>query len=334
MSSIHYSWYLSGLNEEYKDQVIILMGEEIKLGRTEQNDVVLAQNNISRHHASIFVGPKACHIQDMGSRNGTFVNGTRIDPAAPKKIAIQDELRIGQYLFVVGKKAPKNTGYAVTAEKILQAKKKIESFSKEWSKELRIKSEKLRSKDFFSSKQKKSIKLPEIKLSKRFVLYSLMILVLAWAAYSSQSKDSTPSSKSVESQKETSLANSTSISTNPNTKSYPAAKRSDIDSIMERALSYVQFKDYAAAIPLLQSVLATESENEKARLLLDRCKKRLLETIEHHRENGAREYEKLYYDRAIIEWKKAYSLAVDFDSTIASQIETLIQDAQDKLKNN
>ncbi|MEZ4704648.1 MAG: FHA domain-containing protein [Bdellovibrionota bacterium] len=324
MSGDQHIWYLSGLNQEFKDQAIVLIGDEITLGRTEQNDVVLAHNNISRHHASIFITPKACHIQDMGSRNGTYVNGERIDPAAPKKIVLQDEIRIGQYLFLVGRKEPQNPMYAATSEKWLQAKE----FVREVSKEFRQKSKELASASAFKFKEvqkKKKLEMP--RLSRRGALYGVMFLVLAWVGYTSmQSPSPTLESSSQPSEKP---ETSTPIS---QTEKIKPAPRGELDSLMERAMSYVQFQDYAAAIPLLQRILATDASNEKARQLLLRSEKKLLENISIHRENGAREYEKLFFDRAIIEWKKAYSLAVNYNQEMASEIQTLIDDAEEKLR--
>lgn len=48
------------------------------LGRGSDCDVVLASDIVSRRHASVEVGPAAMRIADIGSSNGTYVNGCRV----------------------------------------------------------------------------------------------------------------------------------------------------------------------------------------------------------------------------------------------------------------
>ena len=45
------------------------------LGRESANAVVLKDNGASRRHARIHVGPEGWVVEDLGSRNGTYVNG-------------------------------------------------------------------------------------------------------------------------------------------------------------------------------------------------------------------------------------------------------------------
>ena len=49
-----------------------------KMGRQSDNDLVLLDNRISRHHASILRGDDGYLIEDAGSRHGTLVNGERV----------------------------------------------------------------------------------------------------------------------------------------------------------------------------------------------------------------------------------------------------------------
>lgn len=50
----------------------------IRIGRSHDNDIVLTDNEVSRHHAFVWETNGTVYVRDEGSRNGTFVNGSRI----------------------------------------------------------------------------------------------------------------------------------------------------------------------------------------------------------------------------------------------------------------
>jgi cardiolipin synthase A/B len=49
------------------------------IGRSEENDIVVADALVSRHHARITLAEGACTLADLGTANGTFVNGERVE---------------------------------------------------------------------------------------------------------------------------------------------------------------------------------------------------------------------------------------------------------------
>ena len=71
------------------------LGSEFVLGRLAGEDATLgADRKLSRRHARITRGPEGeLTIEDLGSANGTFVNGRRI--AAPRALAPGDSIRVG-----------------------------------------------------------------------------------------------------------------------------------------------------------------------------------------------------------------------------------------------
>jgi ABC-type multidrug transport system ATPase subunit len=53
----------------------------ITIGRATDNDIVIPDVLASRHHATLVQTPEGVEIQDAGSINGTFVNGSRVKEA-------------------------------------------------------------------------------------------------------------------------------------------------------------------------------------------------------------------------------------------------------------
>lgn len=66
-----------GLEQEYE-----LGKSKVTLGRAMTNDIILGDGRVSRVHARIECSQTGCTIVDLGSSNGTRLNGTRIEKAA------------------------------------------------------------------------------------------------------------------------------------------------------------------------------------------------------------------------------------------------------------
>jgi pSer/pThr/pTyr-binding forkhead associated (FHA) protein len=74
----------------------IQTGKETKIGRSLDNDIVLADSSVSRHHAEIASGNGGFRLRDLGSQNGTFVRGERINEAP---LSNGDPVRVGDAAF-------------------------------------------------------------------------------------------------------------------------------------------------------------------------------------------------------------------------------------------
>ena len=59
-------------------EVVPLTGETISLGRAPSNTVVPNAPTVSRLHTALVPLPGGWVVRDLGSRNGTFVNGSRL----------------------------------------------------------------------------------------------------------------------------------------------------------------------------------------------------------------------------------------------------------------
>ena len=74
-----------------------LPAKAMRIGRVPDNDVVLSDLNVSRHHAELRKSPTGQYeIVDLGSHNGTFVNGQRV---TKQVLTEQDLVSIGSSTF-------------------------------------------------------------------------------------------------------------------------------------------------------------------------------------------------------------------------------------------
>lgn len=79
-----------------------LEGESLIVGRSSAAELVLADRFLSRKHARLFQENGAWFVEDLGSRNGTLVNGVRIDE--PARLKEDDELRLSGSVIMVRSK--------------------------------------------------------------------------------------------------------------------------------------------------------------------------------------------------------------------------------------
>ena len=71
----------------------------IGLGRTRNNDIVLPFDDISKYHAYFSVGSSdgEMSVADAGSKNGTFVNASRLDTKVPHAVASGSSVGFGSH---------------------------------------------------------------------------------------------------------------------------------------------------------------------------------------------------------------------------------------------
>ncbi len=88
---------LDAVTGPLKGTSIQLAEAEVTIGREPSNAISLLDVGVSRRHCIIVRGGGQFKIQDLNSRNGTFVNGV---PVTERVLASGDEIKIGGSLFV------------------------------------------------------------------------------------------------------------------------------------------------------------------------------------------------------------------------------------------
>jgi pSer/pThr/pTyr-binding forkhead associated (FHA) protein len=74
---------------------------ETSLGTGPDNDIVLGGQYVSRYHARLRWNGAAWLVEDLGSRNGTTVNGAPCPPHNPQLVPSGATLTIGDMAFEI-----------------------------------------------------------------------------------------------------------------------------------------------------------------------------------------------------------------------------------------
>src|SRR5690348_9825244 len=88
---------LEALAGPLKGTTIELDTEETSIGREPSNRVSILDASVSRRHCTVLRETDQFKIQDLNSRNSTFVNGV---PVTEKSLASGDEIKIGNSVFL------------------------------------------------------------------------------------------------------------------------------------------------------------------------------------------------------------------------------------------
>jgi DNA-binding winged helix-turn-helix (wHTH) protein len=84
-------WLIGSVGE-----IALAAGENV-LGREGPGVILLKSSTVSRRHVRLVIDSDKAVIEDLGSKNGTYVNDRRV--SSPTSVAEGDEIRIGSLLF-------------------------------------------------------------------------------------------------------------------------------------------------------------------------------------------------------------------------------------------
>jgi hypothetical protein len=93
-----------------------LLEDDLTIGRTGTNGIALKDPSVSANHARVMRGVEGFTIEDIGSRNGTFVNGDKI--SEKRVLADGDLVRIGKVILTFNLAAEVKREDATQVEKI------------------------------------------------------------------------------------------------------------------------------------------------------------------------------------------------------------------------
>jgi hypothetical protein len=114
-------WTLRFISGKYQGGEFPLRpNREIVVGRSSDLDMVLVEDMVSRKHAKITTDEQGVSIQDMGSTNGTFVNGEKI-----RKVDLKDGDRILIGTSIIKLVAVTGEGVEALSEKEARSKMQV-----------------------------------------------------------------------------------------------------------------------------------------------------------------------------------------------------------------
>ena len=84
-------------DNNFSDTVKLQSGA-LSIGRADDNDLHISDITVSSHHAQIFTYLDASYIEDLGSTNGTYLNGKRIQKHT---LHIGDIIKLGKHEYEI-----------------------------------------------------------------------------------------------------------------------------------------------------------------------------------------------------------------------------------------
>jgi adenylate cyclase len=103
-------FHLAGIENEYSFE--LRPGATMVVGRAVNSDCAIVDATVSRRHAEMVVGPTGLQVKDLGSSNGTFVNGVKVDGYF---VVAGDTLTFGKIAFLLEDIAPAVSGPVAAA---------------------------------------------------------------------------------------------------------------------------------------------------------------------------------------------------------------------------
>jgi FHA domain len=92
-------------NDKANVKKVVLRSDTV-IGRSSDCNLRIASKEVSRRHCSILLSDRAVRVRDLGSANGTFLNGLQIEANVDVPAPPGSELEVGNVRFVINYDAP------------------------------------------------------------------------------------------------------------------------------------------------------------------------------------------------------------------------------------
>jgi len=102
--------YLKLLNRreslDFRVEETYVLDKDATMGRADTNDFVIKDPFISGRHMRFYQRDGFHYIEDLNSKNGTYLNGSRIMSGEPMRLRDGDKISAGhvEFLFIEGKR--------------------------------------------------------------------------------------------------------------------------------------------------------------------------------------------------------------------------------------
>jgi len=79
----------------------VVLHSDAVIGRSKDCNLRLASGQISRKHCQLLIDDERVAIRDLGSSNGTYLNGNKLEPNTETLLSTGDEISVGSVSFKV-----------------------------------------------------------------------------------------------------------------------------------------------------------------------------------------------------------------------------------------
>lgn len=323
MSSSGPVWSLKGIAGEFQGNTLALKAPLMTIGRTVENHIVISDTNISRHHATIFLNREKIQIQDEKSRNGIILNDKKIEAGKKFDLKHGDKIQMGPHGFIIemDDDARFNPVHQTQTREIQTPPKKTKASTQATT---------IGKPPLIASLKAKlqTLNLPHIEWNRRTMMYTglgAFMIMVGLMQIPPSTKKAAPK------QEKTDLPN-VQIKSNTTDPLPEKIDDAELDALKARAKASLQFQDFLAATELYEKIVKAQPQDEYTKTQYEFSKKQLKRLIERHLEYAKREYEKLNYERAVIEWKQVLALTVRADPDVYKQTEQKIRDAEKEIR--
>jgi hypothetical protein len=103
------TWALVFAAGEFACKDIELDRSRLRVGRREGSDIYIPDTGVSKAHADVLLYPDGLAVIDLGSSNGTWLNGLKLPSSEPIPLKENDRLAFSSFVFrVVKRQGPGN----------------------------------------------------------------------------------------------------------------------------------------------------------------------------------------------------------------------------------